>query len=175
MREVLRPHSHDSADSVDSALESNARGTRAVRISFVALMVTAVAQLGIVTVTGSVALLADTIHNFSDALTAIPLFIAFRLGRRRPTRRYTYGYGRAEDLAGIFVVLMIALSAVVAAWEAFDRLLHHSPCRGCGSCSRQAWSASSATSSSPSSGSVRGRPLAPLRWWPTATTPAPTE
>lgn len=130
MTEVLRPHSHDSADSMDSALESNARGTRAVRISFVALMATAVAQLGIVAVTGSVALLADTIHNFSDALTAIPLFIAFRLGRRPPTRRYTYGFGRAEDLAGISVVLMIALSAVVAAWEAFDRLLHPQPLEG---------------------------------------------
>ena len=75
-------------------------------------------------VSGSVALLADTIHNFADALTAIPLGIAFLLGRRPPNRRYTYGYGRAEDLAGIFVVAMIALSSAVAAWEATQRLLH---------------------------------------------------
>lgn len=128
--DLLRPHSHDSADSVDSALESSTRGIRAVQISFIALMITAAAQVAIVAVTGSVALLADTIHNFSDALTAIPLLIAFRLSRRAPTRRYTYGYGRAEDLAGIFVVLMIAASAAVAAYEAFDRLVHPRPLEG---------------------------------------------
>ncbi|WCO67973.1 cation diffusion facilitator family transporter [Iamia majanohamensis] len=127
---MLHPHSHDPADSVDSALDSSARGIRAVRISFVALMITAAAQVAIVALTGSVALLADTIHNFSDALTAIPLLIAFRLGRRAPTRRYTYGYGRAEDLAGVFVVLMIAISAAVAAYQAFDRLVHPRPLEG---------------------------------------------
>ena len=68
-------------------------------------------------VSGSVALLADTVHNFSDALTAVPLWIAFALCRRAASRRYTYGYGRAEDLAGLFVVAMIALSAVVAGWR----------------------------------------------------------
>ena len=71
----------------------------------------------------SVALLADTIHNFGDALTAIPLGVAFVLGKRPPTKRYTYGFGRAEDLAGVFVVLMIAASAAVAGYEAVDRLL----------------------------------------------------
>ena len=53
---------------------------------------------------GSVALLGDTLHNFADALTAVPLGIAFLLGRRAATRRFTYGYGRAEDLAGIVIV-----------------------------------------------------------------------
>ena len=77
--------------------------------------------------TGSVALLADTIHNFSDALTAVPLWIAFVLGRRAATRRYTYGYGRAEDLAGVFIVAMIALSAVVAGYESIRRLLDPQP------------------------------------------------
>ena len=72
--------------------------------------------------TGSVALLADTIHNFSDALTALPLWIAFVLGRRAATRRYTYGYGRAEDLAGVFIVAMITLSALVAGYESIRRL-----------------------------------------------------
>ena len=114
MRHALTPHSHDVADSFDAALESSARGIRAVRISLVGLGATAVLQLVVVAVSGSVALLADTIHNFSDALTAIPLWIAFVIGRRAATRRYTYGYGRAEDLAGLFVVAMIALSAVIA-------------------------------------------------------------
>jgi len=122
--EIFRPHSHDAADSIDSALEASRRGIRAVIISFTALFITAVVQLLIVVLTGSVALLADTIHNFSDALTAIPLFIAFRLGRRAANRRYTYGYRRAEDLAGLFVLAMITVSAVVAGWQAIDRLIH---------------------------------------------------
>ncbi len=121
------PHSHDPADSLDAALTDSARGIRAVKISLVALGVTALAQLAIVYVSGSVALLADTIHNFSDALTAVPLWIAFVLSRRAPTRRYTYGFGRAEDLAGLFVIAMIALSAVVAGWEAVRRLLDPQP------------------------------------------------
>ena len=76
---------------------------------------------------GSVALLADTVHNFSDALTAVPLSFAFWLGRRQPTSRYTYGYGRAEDLAGIFIVAMIATSAVFAGWQSLQRLLDPQP------------------------------------------------
>jgi cation diffusion facilitator family transporter len=103
-------------------MESSAEGMRALRISLAALGGTAVAQAVVVAFTGSVALLGDTVHNFADALTALPLSVAFVLGRRRPTRRYTYGYGRAEDLAGIVVVLMIALSAAVAAYEATRRL-----------------------------------------------------
>ena len=125
--ELFRPHSHDAADSVDSALESSAKGIRAVKISLVALFVTALAQAVIVVLTGSVALLADTIHNFSDALTAIPLWIAFVLGRRAPSSRYTYGYGRAEDLAGVLIVVMIALSAVLAGYESVRRLLDPQP------------------------------------------------
>ena len=124
---IFRPHSHDAADSIDSVLESSERGIRAVKISFLVLLVTAVLQVAIVVLTGSVALLADTFHNFSDALTAIPLFLAFKLSRRPSTRRYTYGFGRAEDLAGIFVILMITISAVMAGWEAIDRLIHPRP------------------------------------------------
>ena len=120
----LLPHSHDAADSVDDALESSTIGIRAVKISLVALGLTALAQAVIVVLSGSVALAADTIHNFSDALTAVPLWIAFALGTRAATRRYTYGFGRAEDLAGLFVVAMIALSAVVAGYEAVMRLIH---------------------------------------------------
>ena len=124
---LFRPHSHDAADSVDSALEASTKGIRAVKISLVALGVTAFAQLIVVLITGSVALLADTIHNFSDALTAIPLWIAFVLSRRAANRRYTYGYGRAEDLAGVFIVFMIALSSILAAYESIRRLIDPQP------------------------------------------------
>lgn len=122
-----RPHSHDSADRVDRALETSRRGMRALVWSFAALSVTAVAQLVLVVVTGSVALLGDTVHNFADALTAVPLGIAFLLGRRAATRRYTYGFGRAEDLAGVVVVLAVAASAAVAGYESVRRLLDPQP------------------------------------------------
>lgn len=120
-------HSHDHAGRVDDALRDSAAGIRAVKISLLALGVTALLQIAIVVASGSVALLADTIHNFSDALTAIPLWIAFSLSRRSATRRYTYGLGRAEDLAGLFVVGVIAISAAVAAIEAVNRLIHPAP------------------------------------------------
>jgi len=112
---------------VDPALESSAQGIRAVKTSLVALGVTAVLQLLVVGVSGSVALLADTVHNFSDALTAVPLWIAFLVGRRAANRRYTYGYGRAEDLAGLFIVAIIAASALLAAVESVRRLLDPAP------------------------------------------------
>lgn len=124
LRHLVRPHSHDAADSVDSELEGSAEGIRAVKISLVVLGLTALAQLVVFFLTNSTALLADTIHNFSDALTALPLWVAFVLSRRPATRRYTYGFGRAEDLAGIFIVAMIALSAVLAGWESIDKLIN---------------------------------------------------
>jgi cation diffusion facilitator family transporter len=121
---LLTPHSHDAADKVDSAMETSKQGMRALWISLVILGVTAALQAVIVVLSSSVALLGDTLHNVADALTAVPLGVAFLIGRRPPTRRYTYGYGRAEDLAGIFIVVVIAASAAVAAYEAVDRLLH---------------------------------------------------
>ena len=127
LREIFAPHSHDAGDGIDSALESSAAGIRAVKVSLLVLGATALAQIGIVAISGSVALLADTIHNFSDALTAIPLWIAFAVGTRAATRRYTYGFGRAEDLAGLFVVAMIALSAVIAGIESVRRLINPVP------------------------------------------------
>ncbi len=129
---IFRPHSHDTADKVDSALETSERGIWALRISLGGLGITALFQLVVVAISGSVALLADTVHNFSDALTAIPLWIAFAVGRRVATRRYTYGYGRAEDLAGVFIVVMIALSALVAGWESIQRLFHPQPIENVG-------------------------------------------
>jgi cation diffusion facilitator family transporter len=121
------PHSHDAADSIDDAMEASGQGIRAVKVSLVGLAATASLQLAVVLVSGSVALLADTIHNFSDALTAVPLWIAFVLGRRAATRRYTYGFGRAEDLAGLFIIAMIALSAVVAGFLSIERLFRPEP------------------------------------------------
>ncbi len=129
---VLRVHGHDHGNSIDDALESSKEGIRTLVISFSVLMAVAVAQAFVVYITGSIALLADTIHNFADASTAIPLFIAFRLGRRPPTRRYTYGYNRAEDLAGLFVVLVITVSAVVAGYQAIDRLTNPRPLEAVG-------------------------------------------
>ncbi len=127
IKEVFAPHSHDSADSVDSALESSAAGIQAVKVSLLVLGATAIAQIAIVVISGSIALAADTIHNFSDALTAVPLWIAFALSTKAATRRYTYGFGRVEDLAGLFVVAMITLSAIVAGYEAIERLIHPQP------------------------------------------------
>ncbi len=117
-------HSHDPADQVDSTLDASTTGQRALLISLGVLLATALVQSGIVAWTGSVALLGDTLHNCADALTAIPLLIAFRLARRPPTKRFTYGYGRAEDLAGLFVVAMIALSAGLVVFQAVHRLLN---------------------------------------------------
>ncbi|MGI9033880.1 MAG: cation diffusion facilitator family transporter [Acidimicrobiales bacterium] len=132
LRSFLAPHSHDAAESVDQALTSSTEGIRALELSLAALILTAALQVIVVLVSGSVALLGDTVHNFADALTALPLGLAFWLGRRPPTRRYTYGYGRSEDLAGIFIVVMIALSSAVAAWEAVRRLLHPADVRNVG-------------------------------------------
>ncbi|MCR6487920.1 cation diffusion facilitator family transporter [Amycolatopsis sp. OK19-0408] len=108
-------------------LETSRRGVRALAWSFAALFGTALAQLALVLVTGSVALLGDTIHNFADALTAVPLGAAFLLGRRAATRRYTYGLGRAEDLAGVAVVLVVAASALAVGYESVVRLLDPRP------------------------------------------------
>ncbi|MCE7481044.1 MULTISPECIES: cation diffusion facilitator family transporter [Microbacterium] len=121
------PHSHDAADSIDDAMEANRSGIRALKISLLILLVTTILQAAVVLFSGSVALLADTVHNFSDALTAVPLWVAFVLGRRAASRRYTYGLGRAEDLAGLFIVFVVALSAIVAAWQSIDRILNPQP------------------------------------------------
>lgn len=124
IKEIFAPHSHDAVDSVDDTLESTAAGIRTVTISLLVLGLTALIQIVIVVMSGSVALAADTIHNFADALTAVPLWIAFALGAKPATRRYTYGFGRVEDLAGSFVVAMITMSAIIAGYEAIARLIH---------------------------------------------------
>lgn len=109
---------------IDPSLATTARGIWAVKWSFIILAATAALQLAVVFVSGSVALLADTIHNIGDATTAIPLWAAFVLARRKPSPTFPYGLGRVEDLAGLLIVLIILFSAVVAGYEAVDRLLH---------------------------------------------------
>jgi cation diffusion facilitator family transporter len=124
LHHLLVPHSHDAAAKVDPAMEGSREGIRVLWVSLAVLGVTAALQAVVAVWSGSVALLGDTLHNVADALTAVPLGVAFVLGRRPANRRYTYGYGRAEDLAGIAIVLTIAASAVLAAYAAVDRLFH---------------------------------------------------
>jgi cation diffusion facilitator family transporter len=124
LRHRVRPHSHEAAAKVDAAMEASGEGMRALWVSLAVLGVTAVIQAAVAVASGSVALLGDTLHNAADALTAVPLGVAFIVGRRPPNRRYTYGYGRAEDLAGVAVVALILASSVLAAYTAASRLLH---------------------------------------------------
>jgi cation diffusion facilitator family transporter len=112
---------------VDPAIVTTTRGMWAIRWSCVALLITASVQLVVVALSGSVALLADTMHNFGDAATALPLWVAFLLARRSPTERFTYGLGRFEDLAGMVIVLIMALTALIAGYEAINRLVHPQP------------------------------------------------
>lgn len=125
-------HPHDGEHGhthgvIDPSITATDRGIFAVKWSFVVMIVTAVLQLAVVAWSGSIALLADTIHNFGDATTAIPLWVAFILARRPASRRFTYGLGRAEDIAGVLIVLIILFSAIVAGYEAINRLLHPQP------------------------------------------------
>jgi len=103
------------------------RGTWALKFSLIGLLITALFQVGIAISSGSVALLADTIHNFSDALTAIPLWLAFNLAKRNRNQSYTYGYGRAEDLAGAAIVVLIFLSGVEVFYQSIQKILHPVP------------------------------------------------
>ena len=121
---ALHPHSHDAADKVDAAMEASGEGMRVLWVSASILAATALLQAVVVAMSGSVALLGDTLHNAIDALSVVPLAIAFVAGRRPPTRRYTYGYGRAEDLAGVVIVMLIAVSAAATTWVAASRLTH---------------------------------------------------
>ena len=108
-------HDHDHGYTelaADNALRDNKLGVRTVWLALLALAITTVLQIAIYIASNSVALLADTVHNLGDALNSIPLLIAFYLARRVATRRYTYGFGRAEDVAGILIVISIAFSAV---------------------------------------------------------------
>ncbi len=128
------PHGHhDSGNQghthgvIDPSISATDRGIWAIKWSFIILAITAAIQIVVVFISGSVALLADTIHNIGDATTAIPLWVAFVVGLRKPTKTFTYGYGRVEDIAGILIVLIILFSALVAGYEAIDRFIHPQP------------------------------------------------
>ncbi|RME45201.1 MAG: cation transporter [Chloroflexi bacterium] len=114
-------HSH-----VDTSVLTSERGIQALKVSIVGLLLTALFQAGIAIVGGSAGLLADTLHNFADMFTALPLWIAFALQRRAANRRYTYGYNRAEDVAGAIIVLVILASAGIAAYESYVKLVSES-------------------------------------------------
>lgn len=120
-------HSHSIEDKVDATMESNTRGIAALKISLVILLITSLIQVAIVFRSGSVALLADTIHNFGDATTSIPLWIAFALTQRGISRRFTYGYGKTEDVAGVAIVGVIFFSACIAAYESVMKIIHPHP------------------------------------------------
>ena len=121
-------HSHNQNNlAPDQAFLDNEEGIRTVWLALATLTVTSVLQIVIVLWSGSIALFADTVHNIGDGLNSIPLLIAFYLARRAATRRYTYGFAKAEDVAGIFIVLSIAISAGVIFWESFQKLLNPQP------------------------------------------------
>ena len=120
---AAKAHGH-SHGTMDAMIATTTEGIWAIKWSFAILAVTSAFQFAVVLVSGSVALLADMIHNIGDAVTAIPLWFAFMLARRKPSATFTYGYGRAEDLAGIAIVLIILFSALVAGYEAINRLIH---------------------------------------------------
>jgi cation diffusion facilitator family transporter len=111
----------------DPAYLSSARGMWALKWSFAILGAGALLQLAVVMLSGSVALLADMIHNLADAGTAVPLAVAFLAVARPPTPRFTHGYGRLEDLAGVVIVLVILGSALAVGYEAAGRLMNPRP------------------------------------------------
>lgn len=126
---IFHLHGHEHAEpeiNSDPAFATQ-EGIHSVWIALAALGITTLLQLMIVVMSGSVALLADTVHNLGDALNSVPLLIAFYLARRVATRRYTYGYGRAEDIAGVVIVLSIIFSAGFILWESFQKFLDPQP------------------------------------------------
>src|SRR5690625_3119729 len=124
LKHMIVPHSHDSNEAIQSAQESSKDGIRAAWIGLAGMAATAILQMVIVAISGSIALLADTLHNVGHAVTTIPLVIAFRIGQRAASRMYSYGYRRAEDLVGLFISLIIAVSAGIIIYESVDALIN---------------------------------------------------
>ncbi len=122
--EARGAHRHSDCSPDPSVLD---RGIRAIVVSSVGLLVTFALQIAVVWLGRSAALLADAIHNLADVFTSVPLWIAFALSRRQADRRFTYGYGRAEDIAGVIIVLFIIASAVFAGYEAAQKWFSQTP------------------------------------------------
>src|SRR5947199_1551151 len=114
-------HGHEHG-RVDADLYGNQAGLRAVQISTAGMFIVAAIQFTIAAIGGSAGLFADALHNLGDVLTTVSLWIAFVIARRAANQRYTYGYYRAEDLAGVFIVLVIIASAVAGAVESILKL-----------------------------------------------------
>ncbi len=121
IQEHYEEHSHGT---IDPSITTSERGIWALKWSMIGFIITSDIQFLIVLLSGSVALLTDAIHNFGDAGTAIPLWFAFQLSKRKPNQKFTYGLGRAEDLAGLFILVVILLTTIVAGYEAVQRLIH---------------------------------------------------
>ena len=132
-------HHHDGHTHthgvIDPEIASSARGIWAVKWSLVGLLLTAIVQAVVFWLSGSVALLAELIHNVGDAMTAVPLGVAFLVSRRKPTPRFSYGFARLEDLAGVMIVAIVLLSAVITAYESVERFYHPSASASFGSTS----------------------------------------
>ena len=161
-------HAHDHADGhshgfVDASIKRSREGLRAVGLALLVLGATAIAQTIVFVASGSVALLADLIHNFGDAATAIPLGIAFALRS-----------ARAERLAGLAVVLAIFISACVAGYEAIDRLINPREVEHLGALDSPERSVSPATGSPRSSAAAPDAGSTAPRSSQTARTRAPT-
>jgi cation diffusion facilitator family transporter len=114
-------HGHEHG-KVDADLYGNRAGLRAVQISTAGMLLVAAIQFAIAWIGGSAGLFADALHNFGDVFTTIALWIAFVISNRAANQRYTYGYYRAEDLAGIFIVLVIIASAIASGVESIQKL-----------------------------------------------------
>jgi cation diffusion facilitator family transporter len=114
-------HGHEHG-KVDADLYGNRAGLRAVQISTAGMLLVSLIQFTIAWIGGSAGLFADALHNFGDVFTTIALWIAFVISNRAANQRYTYGYYRAEDLAGIFIVLVIIASAVASGVESIQKL-----------------------------------------------------
>lgn len=109
--------------------DSTGSGIRALGFSLLILAGTAVLQAIAVLASGSAGLLADALHNLGDALTSLPLWAAFLLASRHPTLRFPYGYHRAEDAAGLLILLVILASAAGTGYVSVLRLLEPAPVR----------------------------------------------
>lgn len=127
IKHAITPHSHDHSEVIQTADEARRDGIRVAWIGLAGMLTVAVAQVVIVAVSGSIGLLADTIHSLGHAVTTIPLIIAFKIGGRAATRRYPYGFRRLEDVVGILIALVIFASAIIIIWESVSALIDPRP------------------------------------------------